>query len=404
VVAGAEATSLALESRSDPDFDYEEPYPLSRFRTLVLLAALVALATSFAACGGSSDSSSEDPQKVIDNATLEGVKSANLDLKLGVKAEGDEGGNLDVSLSGPFQAAATKGDLPQFAFDAKANGSASGESIDFEGGLTLLSDRAFVNYNGTEYEVDPTTFGFVKSGFEQAQEQGGSQGNPADVTACQEAATGLKVGDFVENLTNGGGGEVDGTSTTDVSGDLNVSKAIDAIIRLTKNPACSAQLEAAGPLPIGELEKAKGELSSAVKKAHVTVDVGDDHIIRKLGAELTIEPKGSSGEKVEVDLDMSLSGVNEEQDIGAPDNAKPLEGLFQKLGVNPLELLEGASSGEGIGSLLEGVTGGGSSAGGGSSSAGSGSSGGASGQKAYLECLKGAETPSDLQKCASLIQ
>jgi hypothetical protein len=381
---------------------------LSRFRIFALLATIAALATAFAACGGSSGSN-EDPQKVIDNASLEGVKSANLDLSLGIKAEGEEGGDVNVALSGPFQSAGA-GSLPQFALDAKASGTAKGEDIDFEGGLTLLSDRAFVNYKGTEYEVDPTTFGFVKSGFEQAEQEGGSEGNSADVTACQEAATGLKVGDFVDNLTNEGSADVDGTSTTKVSGDLNAGAAIDALIKLTENPACSAQLEAAGPLPIGELEKAKGELTTAVKKAHVDVYVGDDDIIRKVAGEMTIEPKGSQSEKVEVEFDLSLGGVNEEQKISAPSGAKPLQDLFLKLGVNPIELLEAGSSGEGLGSLLEGVTGGGSSSAegsssGGSSSFGGSSSGGSAGSEAaYLNCLKGAQTPADLQNCASLVQ
>ena len=142
-----------------------------------------------------------------------------------------------------------------------------------------------------------------------------------------------------------------------------------------------------------------------MKKAHVDVYVGDDNIIRKVAAELTIEPKGSSDEKVEVDFEMSLSGVNEEQKISAPSGAKPLEGLFQQLGVNPLELLEaGSGGGAGIGGLLEGVMGDSSSSGGGSSSGGSGGSGGSSGQQAYYNCLKGAETPADLQNCASLLQ
>jgi len=374
---------------------------LSRFRTFMLLAALLALATAFTACGGSSDSSSEDPQKVIDSATFEGVTSGDLDVSLAVKSEGKEGGDVDVSLSGPFQSGA-KNDLPQLALTASAKGQAEGDNIDFEGGLTLLSDRAYVNYEGTEYEVDPTTFGFVKSSLEQAQQQGGSEGNAADVTACQEAATGLKIGDFADNLTNDGSADVDGTSTTKVSGDLNVGTAIDAIIKLTENPACSAQLEAAGPLPLGELEDAKGELTSAVKKAHVEVYVGDDDIIRKVEAELTVEPKGS-GETVEADFSVSLSGVNEEQEISAPSGAKPLEGLFQKLDINPIELLEAGSSGKGIGSLLEGIIGGDSSSAGESSSAGSGGSGGG-GQTAYLECLNGAETPADLQKCASMVQ
>jgi len=325
---------------------------LSRFRIFALLATIAALAIAFAACGGSS--SSEDPQKVIDNASLEGVKSANLDLSLGIKAEGEEGGDVNVALSGPFQSGSA-GNLPQFALDAKASGTAKGEDIDFEGGLTLLSDRAFVNYKGTEYEVDPTIFGFVKSGFEQAEQEGGSEGNSADVTACQQAATGLKVGDFVDNLTNEGSADVDGTSTTKVSGDLNAGAAIDALIKLTENPACSAQLEAAGPLPIGELEKAKGELTTAVKKAHVDVYVGDDNIIRKIAGELTIEPKGTKSEKVEVEFDLSLGAVNEEQKITAPSGAKPLQDLFLKLGVNPIELLEAGSSGEGLGGLRLGL-------------------------------------------------
>jgi hypothetical protein len=383
---------------------------LSRFRIFVLLAALAALTTAFVACGGSSDKGSESPQEVIDNASLEGVKSGDIDLSLGIEAEGEEGGDIDVSLSGPFQSG-SKGDLPQLAMTASAKGTAQGDDVDFEGGLTLLSDRAYVNYEGTEYEVDPTTYGFVKSAFEQAQQQGGSEANPADVSACQEAATGLKVGDFVEKLTNDGSADVDGTETTKVSGDLDVGGAIDAIIKLTENPACSSQLEAAGPLPIGELEEAKGELTSAVKKAEVEVYVGDDNIIRRLVAEMTIEPQGTKSEKVEVEFDLTLSGVNETQEISAPADAKPLEGLFQKLDVNPIELLEGASSGEGLGDLFEGLLGGDSASGGGSSGessaggsgGGSGSSGGAS-QQAYLECLKDAKTPTDLQQCASMIQ
>jgi hypothetical protein len=386
---------------------------LSRLRTFALLAALAVLATAFAACGSSdSSSSSDDPQQVLDSATLEGVESGSLDLSLAIKAEGEEGGDIDISVSGPFQSEGTK-DLPQLDLTASANGTAEGDPVDFEGGLTLLSDRAFVNYEGTEYEVDPTTFGFVKSAFEQAQQQGGSEeANPADLSACQKAAEGFKVGDFADRLTNDGSADVDGTSTTKVSGELNVAGAIDAIIKLTEDPACSAQLEAAGPLPIDELEKAKGELTSAVKKAQIDVYVGDDDIIRRVAAELTVEPEGTKGEKVEIDLDLVLSGVNEEQEISAPEDTKPLEILFQKLGINPIELLEGASSGEGLGELLEDIIGSdsplpfgeGSSSSGGSSSGGSEGSAGGGGQQAYLDCLKEARTPADLQQCANMIQ
>lgn len=370
---------------------------MSRFRIFALFTTLAVLTAVLAACGGGGDSSSEDPQKVIENASFEGVTSGSLDAKIGVKSSGAEGGDVNVTLSGPFQSGGKEA-LPEFDLAAKATGTVKGEPVDFEGGLTLLGDRAFVGFKGTEYEVDPTTFGFVKSSIEQAQQQGG-EGGGANVTACKEAVTGLEVGSFVDNLKNEGSAEVDGTDTTKVSGDLDTAGAINAVIKLTENPACKAQLETAGPLPLSELESARSEIGGAIKKAHVEVYVGDDEIIRKVAAELTIEPKRSD-EKVEVDLEVALSGVNEEQEISAPANAKPLEGLFQKLGVNPLELLEAGSGGGvgGIGNLLEGLV----------ESSGSGGSGGSSGSAPEvgpspqtLECFEAAKTSADLQKCAT---
>ena len=132
-----------------------------------------------------------------------------------------------------------------------------------------------------------------------------------------------------------------------------------------------------------------------------------------MDAELTIAPPGAEDEKVEMEMELTLSGVNEEQSFETPSDAKPLEGLFKQLDVNPLELLE-AGQEEGIEGLLEGLLGdslpGGSSSGGsssGGSSSGGTSSGGVSGsaaQKEYVECLQESKSPADLQKCATLIE
>jgi hypothetical protein len=373
---------------------------------LLLLAAIAALATTFAACGGGG---SEDPQQVVNDATLEGVESGNLDLSLSVKSEGEKDGNVDVSLSGPFQSQGKDG-LPLADVVFSAKGEANDKPVDFDGGLTLLSDRAFIDYEGTVYEVDPTTFGFVKSGFEQAQQQGGSQ-NSADLTACRKAGEGLKIADLVENVSSDGGEDVEGTSTTRVSADLNAEGAIDALIQLTETPACKAQLEAAGPLPLDELEEARRRIPSELKKAHVDLYVGDDNIIRRAVAEVVVVPKDGSG-KVEIDLDLTLGAVNEEQEISPPSGAEPLEGLFKELGVDPLELLEEGPAG-GVSTLLEklgdgfGGLPGEDSFGdggplGGSSDGGSSGGGSADDQAAYLECLQGVETAADLQECASL--
>ncbi len=371
------------------------------FYALAAVAALLAMATALSACGGGSDKSGEDPQTVIDEATLQGIDSGNLDLSLKVDAAGKEGGNVDASLSGPFQGEG-KGKLPQLDMSAKANGSFNGNDINFDGGLVLLPNSAYVNYKGTEYEVDPTTFSFIESTLKQQQ---GKEGGSAGATECQEAFGKLKVSEFVEDGVNEGSADVGDTSTTKVSGDLNVPDGIDALLEVVESPACKAQIGSTGALPSkSEIDKAKNEVKDAVKVAHVDVYVGDDNIVRRIAAQLKIEPeKGGSGPKtVEINLDLQLTELNEEQEISAPGSAKPLTDLFLKLGINPIELLgllNGEGGGEGIGNLLEKV---GEAAGGGPSSGG-GSSGGGS-QQAYLKCLGEAHTSVDLQRCSSLLQ
>jgi hypothetical protein len=378
---------------------------LSRLRFALLLAAIAALATALAACGGGGGGgSNEKPQDVLKGATFKGIHSANVALTLHVNATGKKGGTLDVSLNGPFQSEAGQ-ELPELDMSVKANGSINGENVDFEGGLVLLPNSAYVKYKGTEYEVDPTTFSFVKSMIEQAAKKQGGQQSPAESNACKEAASNLKIGDFLENLSNEGSSDVGGTSTTKVSGDLNVPGAIEAGMKLIENPACNSQLGSLGTFPSkAEIDAAKAELESALKKSHVEVEVGEDNIIRRVAGQLAIEPKksGEGPKSVEIEFDLSLSGVNQEQSIEAPKGAKPLNQLFEKLGVNPLELLKGFEHGGGgaggLNNLLEGL--GGASGG---SSGGEAQSGGAGGQQAYLNCLQGAKTPADLQKCAELL-
>lgn len=334
---------------------------MSRLRTpFALFVAVLISAGVLSACGGGGDKSGESPQAVLDEATLEGIDSGEIDLTLGVKASGPEGGNVDVSLSGPFQSEG-KGSLPQLDMTAKAKGEIDGEDIDFDGGIVLLPNSAYVNYEGVEYEVDPTTFAFVESTLQEAQRKAGAETGSAGAAACQEEFGKLKVADFLEGGANEGSAEVDGTATTKVSGDLDVSGAIDTVLEAVESPACRAQLAAAGPLPSeAEIEKAKDEVTGSLKSAHVDVYVGDDDIVRQISAQLKIEPEnsGKGPRSVEIEFDLKLSGVNEEQKISAPENAKPLSRLFLKLDVNPIELLgllQGEGGGEGLGELLEGL-------------------------------------------------
>lgn len=334
---------------------------MSRVRFLYTLAAVIALMatpTILVACGGG-DKGDESAQTVIDEATLQGIESGKIDLSLDVKAKGSEGGDLDASLSGSFQGEGS-GQLPQLDLSVLADGSFQGRDINFDGGLVLLPNSAYVSYEGVEYEVDPTTFSFVESTLKQAQSESGAESGSAGAAACQEEAGKLEVGEFIENGANEGSAEVGGTSTTKVSGDLDVSGAIDAVVEVAESQACRTQLAAAGPLPTpSEIDEAKDEVSSAVKSAHVDVYVGEDDIVRRIAAKALVEPQndGSGPKSVDVELDLKLTEVNEDQEISAPRRTKPLSDLFLKLGINPIELLgllqgEGA---QGLGQLFQGL-------------------------------------------------
>jgi hypothetical protein len=368
---------------------------LSRLaRIFSVFVALIAFAAVLAACGGGG---SDDPQSIIDEATLQGIESGDLDLAVDVGVVGKKGGDLEISLSGPFQSDG-ESELPDLDISLAAAGSIGGEKIDREGGLTLLGNKAYVGYEGDEYEVDRTTFDFVRSLLKQ--QTGGQSG---ETSTCQDAVSGLELGDFAENLKEESGVDVGGTSTTKVSGDLNATGAVEAVSELIDDPACSEQLNGAGPLPsVAELDKAKSTVKDSVKSAHVELYVGDDHIVRRITAKATIEPPPSadaSAKRVDLDLDLTLTGVNEDQEIAAPTGSKPLSDLFIKLGINPIELLDafqGGSGAQGLGGLLEGLNeiGGGSSGGGGSGG----------GQQSYYECLGEAHTPVDIQNCTGLLQ
>lgn len=376
---------------------------MTRFRNLILFAVVAALTTGLVACGGD-DGGDESPQQVLNEATLTGVESGKVDLSLGVQAEGEGGGDLDVEVSGPFQG---RGDeqLPQFDMSAAIKGTMDGDDVDFEGGLTLSRDSAYVSYAGGAYEVDASMFDSLESLFSQAAQQTSADeasGDGVDA-ACRKKVDQLQVSDFLSNLSNEGTEEVGGVETTHVSGDLDVEKGIDTLVDLATDPACQGQL---GSTPVPPVD-AIGQFRDAVKSAGLDLYVGEDGTIRRVSGMVSVEPPedgGSGPSSADVSFDLSLSDVNRAQVIRAPANAQPLDQLLGRLGVDPSALdalggLNGLGALQGLGGGLPGL---GGSGGGGAVVPGAGDVPGidSDAQQAYLECLQSATTPADLQKCA----
>jgi protein-disulfide isomerase len=339
-----------VSPRPDPD----PTNFLGRFRVLAGLA-LLALATVLAACGG--ESGSDDPQQVIEGASLEGIQSGDVDLSLDVSTTGGKGRKLEVLASGPFVTEGEEGQ-PELEITVSVVGFDGEEDIDLKGTLTALTDRAYVEFKGRDYEIESGELGLLWESLEQGHNQGEEGGGP-DLTACRVAAEGMEVADLGAALSNAGTVELDDTTTTKVIGDLDAAGVVDALVHLVEDPTCKAQLKAAGRLPVDELEEAKDELTTVARDGQIEVYVGDDDIVRRVVAQLTIEPEGAKAEKVEVDFEFILQEVNEEQEITAPADVEPVQEIWRDYGLNPVDLITPVAAGEGLGDLLEELTEGG---------------------------------------------
>ena len=368
---------------------------MTRFRLLFAISAFAALAAMLVACGGGGGGGGEDPNKVLDQtfgSDHQPVKSADLSLKLSVNATGSQGGNFSATVSGPFESQGT-GKVPKLDIGVTASGSGNGQNINFDGGLTSTGDAAYVSYKGTDYQVPPSLFDRYKQLLQQNAAQ--QQGNQSSFGQVLKQLGIESPKDLLTNLKNDGTADVEGTSTNHISGDLDVGKLVDSL----KNALSGASaLGALGgntsqlPSP-SQLDQVKG----AIKTAHFDLYSGqDDHTLRRLTIQLSVEPPSGATQKLDLSFDLTLGKVNESQTINAPSNAKPLAQLFRKLGISQ------GSLGSALGSL-GGVPGSGIAGQGTPSSPPSGAPS-ANPQQAqqYLQCISKASSAADLQKCQAL--
>jgi hypothetical protein len=328
---------------------------LRPFRIIALLTVIAALAGTLAACGddGEETATAGGLEGMAERANWDGVRNGELELALEVDDHVKEE-EINMRILGTFITAEEE-ELPQFDMAAEAHGPLNGREIDFDAGLTLLPDRAVLNYDEETYEPDDAQFERLKSSFEETK----GDGSAGDFTACAQAAEEMDLNQLIANLSNEGKAEtLDGVPVTRLSGDLNVPRAFAALATLTEDEACGAQLKALGSWPVDELEAIEKGLGNSLKEKRVELDLDKSDRLRRLAVDLMmVGPKGAKREKVEIDLDLRLARVNEIEELPVPSPAKPMSALTKRLGYDPLEAIE-ADEGGGLAALLEGSTGG----------------------------------------------
>jgi hypothetical protein len=311
------------------------------------------------------------------------------DVSVDVTADGGSNpGTLDASLGGPFQSA--DGGVPSFDIEAEAN--VESDAQDFSGSVGLVStgQAAFVNFQDTDYQVPQEVFDQFSSSFTQLQEQSEAQGG-GDANFLTNL--GINPANWLTDLSNEGDEEVEGTETIHISGEADVPKLIEDLKKIAeKAPQAAGQIT---PAQLGELD----QLTGIVQSADFDIYGGaDDDVLRKLEANLELDPPDAEGapDSVDVTFSITLSDLNEQQSISAPSGARPLGDLLQQFGVDPSQLgqLEG---------VLGGASGGGSA---GPAPQAGGAPGGPSDQQsqAYLDCLADAQGAAAVQQCAELLK
>jgi hypothetical protein len=376
-------------------------------RTRSIIAAFVlalAVPTAIAGCGSDDGDSDADPQEVID-ATFnndEQITSGVIDLSVDASA-GDQG-SFTASLSGPFQGVSDDPTaFPQLDLTGSVSGDAAGQSVDFEGGLVVTEDNAYVEYGGETYEVGTETF----SQFKEAAEQSADQSQETDPAAsfqegCEQAieaqggdpsACDFDLGGWFTDLTNDGTEDVEGTESVHISGNIDVSQMLEDFAGLA-----SAVPSAAGQVPEDQIQQA----ADAISEASFDLYSGaDDNLLRKLDLNVAIDPSAVEGATpvpvgtVDFGLSFAFSGVNEEQTIEAPADAQPIEDLLGQFGLGGLGPLGGLEGMEGLDGSGSGLDLGG----------GSGAAPGAGDSQAYLECVADAgNDPAAASQCLEELQ
>jgi hypothetical protein len=298
---------------------------------LFLLIALLATAL-VAGCGGDDDAadSSTDVNQLLDE-TFSGdkdIKSGRLDLAL--DASSQDAGALKVKVAGPFQSRG-EGKVPEVDIDASFSG--GGESID--GGVTSTGDRGFVSLAGTDYEVS----GPVWRQFTAAYEQAGSKQQGQSL-----ATLGIDPRKWLTGAKNAGEAKVGDIDTIKITGGVDVPKLLDDL-NTALGKLRSLGGAGAGSLPDQLTDAQKQQAADAVKDLSVEIYTGaEDKILRRMVVAMTVAAE-SGGQPADVRFDLQLLDLNEDQDIEAPENAKPFADLASKLGGLGLPGLGGSGSG-----------------------------------------------------------
>lgn len=292
-------------------------------RLIALLLAVAVPAVTVSACGG--EESAEDllsetfgPDKPIRSGKL--AVRANLNL---VGVEGLSG-PVALTLSGPFQSSGA-GKLPNF--DLSADLTAGGQTLQL--GAVSTGEKGFVKLQGVPFDIGQELYNSFRRGYEQAQKQAGTETKDAPTFE----ALGIKPLRWLRDAKRDGEEDVGGTETVKLTAGVDVKTFIADVSRLLDR-AKGLEIQGAGEVPGGLNAKQQAQVVRSVKTASIQVWTGkDDKTLRRLRLVVDLDVPEDARKDIrglqrgKIDFALSISDLNEKQQVRAPEGARPLSDL-----------------------------------------------------------------------------
>ena len=281
---------------------------------------MLACALGLAACGGDDD---VDVAQVLRQTFGEDkdIKSGRLDVSLRLDARGlaQLQGPVALRLAGPF--ASTKPDeLPRFDFEAELD--AGGQTL--RAGATSTGDKGFVGFQGQAYALTDELYQQFKEGY--AEEARKSQGDDQGVSF---KALGVDPQRWLRDPEYAGKEDVGGAESLHIRAGIDVPRLLEDVNRVL---ARAEQIQGQRARELTEEERR--QIAEAVRDARLELWTGEeDKIMRRLNVRLEFEVPESSRQRAQgltsgtIRFDMTLGSINDEQEIRAPENPRPLQDL-----------------------------------------------------------------------------
>ena len=360
---------------------------MTTLRSLALVA-VASGAVGLAGCGGSdggtaSGGSSTDAKTLLVSTfqpSTDGskIKSGTIEIKISGKLTGSTAldGTADAKIA---INQAKDGELPEFKADVSVDGQQKGgQKFQLKAGGTYIDNRFYVNYDGDDYDVGEELSKRAVSSMQQSIKQ--STGKQGDQQLLGQL--GLNPESWLTDPKVDGDEQIGGVDTYKITGAVDLKALVPDVLDAARKAQSLAGTSATGQKVPTVTSAQLDKVAKQIKKLDVTIWTGkDDHILRQLSVDTTI---GDTDSKDSLDgtLQLTLTGVNEKQDISAPSDTKPITDLMPKLG--------------GLFNAASGLTGGTGAASSGASSTVS---------DAYVQCVNAAGgDAAKLNACQSQLQ